>query len=123
MTRYTQDVLEHVARIGHATNSELLGHLNASYPELSATTVHRITARLVERGTLAIAPVASGGVMRFDANTTEHDHFHCSSCDMLRDTTIADKIRPVLEQSIGEGCRITGSLVISGLCKNCNNEE
>ena len=112
-----------MVQAGHATNADLLEKLQSSYPNVTATTIHRITTRLVERGKLAVAPVANGNVLRFDANIEPHDHFHCSSCDMLRDTNVADKIRPALEQSIGEGCSISGNLVISGLCKNCNKEK
>ena len=120
VTHYTESVLTRMLQVGHATNGELLEYLRVDHPELSATTVHRITARLVERGKLAVAPVAAGNVMRFDAATAQHDHFHCRGCDLLRDTMIAESIRPILEDSIGDGCRVSGNLVISGLCKNCN---
>lgn len=106
----------------HATNLEILEHLQKTYSDVSATTVHRITTRLVERGKLALAPAAKGNVMRFDVNTEPHDHFLCSNCDMLRDTNVASEIRPLIEQSIGDGCSISGNLVVSGLCKKCNKE-
>jgi Fe2+ or Zn2+ uptake regulation protein len=121
-TRYVKDVQDFLGHVGHATNIEILEHLQKTYTDVSATTVHRITARLVERGKLSLAPAAKGNVMRFDANTESHDHFLCSNCDMLRDTDVADDIRPLIEKSIGDGCKISGNLVISGLCKKCNKE-
>ncbi len=121
-TRYTKAVQGYLTEVGHATNVEVLEYLQKSYADVSATTVHRITTRLIERGKLAMAPIAKGNVMRFDINTEPHDHFVCSNCDMLRDTHIASAIRPLLEESIGDGCQISGNLVVSGLCKKCSKE-
>lgn len=122
-THYTRDVEAYVNLAGHSSNAEILEHLQVKHTAMSATTVHRITTRLVERGKLTIAPATPGNAMRFDANTEPHDHFLCSSCGTLRDTNVADDIRPILEQSIGDGCRISGNLVITGLCKKCNKES
>ncbi len=121
-TQYVEDVERYLLANGHSTNAEIHDYLQKKHVAISATTVHRITARLVERGKLSLAPVAKGNAMRFDANTEPHDHFLCRRCDMLRDTNVADSIRPVLEKSIGDGCRISGNLVITGLCKKCNEE-
>jgi Fe2+ or Zn2+ uptake regulation protein len=121
-TQYVEDVENYLKQRGHSSNIEILENLQKKHTHISATTVHRITTRLVERGRLALAPVAKGSAMRFDANTEAHDHFLCSNCDMLRDTNVADEIRPILEQSIGDGCSISGNLVITGICKKCNKE-
>jgi len=109
-------------RLGHTTNAELLDELRRDYPELSATTVHRITTRMVERGELQLAPSAFHNVMRYDYNVAPHDHFICSRCDKLRDANLDVKIRPLIEQSIGDGCSISGSLTVSGVCKTCQKE-
>lgn len=122
-TPYVAEAIDYMTQVGHATNADLLERLRSKYSDLTATTIHRITARLVERSKLAIAPVANGNVKRFDANIEPHDHFHCGNCDMLRDVVIADEIRPILERSIGGDCRISGNLVISGLCKSCSKEK
>lgn len=121
-TQYVEDIENYLSEKGHSSNVEILGYLQKKYAAISATTIHRITTRLVERGKLSLAPATKGNAMRFDANTEAHDHFLCSNCDMLRDTNVADNIRPVLEQSIGDGCSISGNLVITGLCKKCNKE-
>ncbi|HEY8992945.1 MAG TPA: transcriptional repressor [Candidatus Microsaccharimonas sp.] len=121
-TRYIKDVEEYLKKTGHSSNGEILESLRKRYADISATTVHRITARLVERGKLSLAPVAKGNVTRFDALVEPHDHFLCRNCDMLRDTNVADDIRPILEKSIGDGCVISGNLVITGVCKKCSKE-
>ena len=96
--------------------------MRRSFPELSATTVHRATSRLAARGKIGIAPSTIDGSMRYDANTQPHDHFLCSQCGVLRDTDIKQQIVPILEQNIGD-CSISGRITISGICKNCKEEE
>lgn len=117
-TKYCQAIELEIAKLGHATNSELLQVLRKVYPDLSATTVHRATARLASRGTIGIAPSRNDGSMCYDANTTPHDHFQCLLCGILRDTDVKDKVIPILEESIGD-CSISGQLTISGICKKC----
>ena len=117
-TKYCQAIEITLLALGHATNAELLNNLQKHYPDVSATTVHRATARLAQRGTIGIAPPDNEGSMRYDANTKPHDHFLCASCGMLRDTDVKDKIIPILESTI-DGCSISGQLTISGTCKHC----
>lgn len=117
-TKYCRAIESMLSMLGHATNAELLTELRKNYPELSATTIHRATARLASRGEIAAAPSASDGSMRYDTNTVPHDHFMCNSCGVLRDTNIKDKVVPILESSIGD-CSISGRLTISGICKDC----
>ena len=117
-TKYCNAIKRILLTKGHFTNNELLIELRKSFPELSATTVHRATARLASRGEIGIAPTTKDGSMRYDPNIKPHDHFLCNTCDTLRDTDVKDKITPVLESSIGD-CQISGRLTISGTCKNC----
>lgn len=121
-TKYCRAIEDILKTKSHATNAELLTELRVLYPDVSATTVHRATARLAERGVIGLAPTALDGSMRYDANTTAHDHFQCSMCGILRDTDIKDKIIPILEKSI-EGCQISGQLTITGICKKCMENE
>ena len=117
-TKYCNAIKNTLAAHGHATNNDLLLELRKLFPELSATTVHRATSRLAERGEIGTAPASKDGSMRYDINKEQHDHFLCSSCDLLRDTDIKDKVTPILESTIGD-CRISGRLTISGICKKC----
>ncbi|MCA9325809.1 transcriptional repressor [Candidatus Saccharibacteria bacterium] len=122
-TKYIAAVREHLQRMGHATNADLLEALRGTYPSLSATTVHRITARLLRRKEVQLAPSGEANVLRFDANTEPHDHFMCLNCGLLRDADLDKKVRPLIEESIGDGCAISGRLVVSGLCKLCHQGE
>jgi Fur family transcriptional regulator, peroxide stress response regulator len=119
-TKYCRAIESYVITAGHATNAEIIQVLRHNFPDMSATTVHRATTRLVERGVLVAAPKSLDGAMRFDANRSPHDHFMCSQCGMLRDTTIGQTVKPIIERSLGADCKITGELTISGICKSCS---
>lgn len=117
-TKYCTAIEAVLAKCGHASNAELLTELKKMFPDVSATTVHRATARLSSRGVIAHAPAAHDGSMRYDFNTAPHDHFLCTNCGVLKDTDVKDKVIPILESSIGD-CSISGRLTISGICKTC----
>lgn len=123
-SKYTEPLWRALTRLGHATNAELGETLRGRYPNLSDTTVHRITQRLITAGEVQYAPHAADGAMVFDSNTAEHDHFRCSDCDALRDITIPANVRTTLQQLVPD-CHVTGSLMIVGICCACigNNKE
>jgi len=121
-TKYSTAIVSALGDLGHATNSELLLQLRDAFPEVSATTVHRATARLLERNKISEAPADAHGSMRYDATVTPHDHFICSGCGGIRDIDIADAIIPTVSQALG-GCKITGRLVINGSCETCLKGE
>lgn len=122
-TKYVTAVRALMSHLGHATNNELLGGLRSEYPDLSATTIHRITTRMVERGELQMAPSGQDNSMRFDANLSPHDHFLCERCGLLRDANLGAILRPEIERAIGNDCSISGSLTVSGICKQCHKED
>lgn len=121
-TKYTVAVRKALSQQGHATNAEILAALRQEFPALSATTVHRATARMQARGELGIAPSSKRNTLRYDAIATPHDHFLCRECDMLRDTMVSEVVRPLVESAIGSGCSISGEMIISGICKKCHKE-
>ncbi len=118
-SRYISEVRRYMGQYGHATNNDLINAMRHDYPELSATTVHRITARMLQRGELQLAPSGTCNAMRFDVNTDSHDHFVCNVCGELKDVVLDLQVRPLLEQAVGSGCSISGSLTVSGTCKKC----
>lgn len=117
-TKYTAAVLSYVQVQGHATNADILKFLRSEWPELSATTVHRVTARLAEHGELALAPKDSDGNLRYDANVSGHHHFYCACCDALRDIQLDASLIQDLESTLG-GCKLNGQLLINGACGKC----
>ena len=121
-TKYSSALKEAISMQGHATNADLLRTLKDTFPELSATTVHRITARLAESGDIAIAPPSRGGAVRYDHNTLPHDHFMCTGCDGVRDVDIKDELIDLLTSSMDD-CHISGRLTISGICSKCKEDH
>lgn len=117
-TKYSKELLSAITTRGHATNAALLTELHTLYPEVSATTVHRATARLLERGKIHEAPASQHGSMRYDANVAPHDHFVCTGCDGIRDIDIAGDFLPKISSALG-GCKISGRLVVYGQCERC----
>jgi Fur family peroxide stress response transcriptional regulator len=118
-TKYTQAIIDVLTELGHGTNSDIALKLRKSYPEVSDTTVHRVTARLAERAQIGSGPRDLNGNLRYDANTEPHDHFICTGCKGIRDIDIANEILPVVQEALG-GCGIDGRLEIKGLCTRCN---
>jgi Fur family transcriptional regulator, peroxide stress response regulator len=121
-SKYTKEITKIIDNFGHATNAGILLKLQAIYPDVSATTVHRSTSRLAERGLIAVAPPDNQGSMRYDANTNAHDHFICNYCGGIRDLEVADKLIPTISKALG-GCKITGRLLIHGSCETCVNKQ
>lgn len=119
-TKYTIAVKAFMERVGHATNQQILSYLQNDYPELSATTIHRITTRMVDRGELMLAPSAKDNVSRFDANLTPHDHFHCTNCDRLRDVELPTSMFDAIQEMMGD-CKLNGRLTVQGSCDKCLN--
>lgn len=117
MTPQTNAVLAVAQRLGHGTNQTILVEVRKIIPDLSATTVHRITNRLISAGILANGPEVHG-VRLVDANTMPHDHFMCSGCDGIKDI----KINPLIRSSIKKeaGIKVAPkTLTIYGDCDTC----
>ena len=122
-TKYSLAVTQYIKLVGHATNAQILQHLQKTYPKLSATTVHRITSGMHERGQLALAPPAPDNSTRFDANLNGHDHFECKNCGCLRDLHLPARLLQSLQTTLGE-CQFSGHLNIQGICNKClENKE
>lgn len=117
-TRYATAVKAYLLKAGHATNTQILRHLQIDYPELSATTVHRITARMVDRGELNPAPPARDSAVRFDLNISAHDHFQCLNCDRLRDFHMPQEMFDSVQDMMGD-CKLNGRLTVQGSCDMC----
>ncbi|NCU37578.1 hypothetical protein EOL96_00740 [Candidatus Saccharibacteria bacterium] len=121
-TKYCNTIRMVVEYRGHATNAEVHADVCRIFPNVSATTVHRATARLASRGELGVAPADAQGAMRYDANLEPHDHFMCVRCGLLRDITIAQDVLPLITQKL-EGCEISGNITISGICRKCRRHD
>lgn len=121
-TKYHKEIINNLTLLKHATNSELLLSLRLLYPDLSPTTVHRVTSRLSSNGNISLAPLSIDGSIRYDINTKQHDHLHCLTCDCLQDIDIKDKLINILNDSKNK-CSFSGRLIINVKCKKCIEKE
>lgn len=121
MTPQTKAVLQCVQQLGHATNRQILSDVSKIFPNLSATTVHRITSRLVNCGMLAKGPEI-GGSITIDSNLNSHDHFICSNCNGLKDVYLSKDLHKLLQDQTGLSIK-SSELIIYGNCSNCNTKH
>ena len=117
-TKYTVAVRTAMTRLGHATNAELAQAVRLLYPDVSDTTIHRVTHRLAQNGELGLAPNAEDGAVRYDANTSPHDHFQCRHCYSLRDMQVPQACRALIQHQLN-GCKVGGALTVTGTCAHC----
>ena len=94
--------------------------LKPEFPDLSLGTVYRNlsyfqqTGQIVSLGTVA-------GVERFDANTSPHVHFICTSCNAVIDLpgmAVPQELTESAAMQVGGNVQ-TCSLSFTGRCKNC----
>lgn len=117
-TKYTIAVLSYLQWHSHSTNLQITEGLREQFPEVSTTTVHRVTNRLLEQRKIRSAPATHENAARFDKNILLHDHFNCTKCDRLRDIYIPRELIKSVQSQLGK-CTINGSIVISGICGSC----
>ncbi len=106
-------------RTDHPTAEMVYQGVREELPNISLATVYRNLTLLAEMG--EISKISTGdGPDRFDAVTTPHNHFQCSSCGSLLDLQMEDisYIDEVAGKSFpGE---VTGhSVIFHGLCPAC----
>jgi len=117
MTPQTKLVLSTAKKLGHASNADILKVVRHNMPDISATTVHRITTRLIINNMLSYGPEV-GGSMIIDANTEVHDHFLCKACDGIKDIKIKGEAREAIEDQV-PNLALSTSLTITGDCTIC----
>lgn len=124
-TKYTIAILETLQLLKHATNLELLEEVQKVYSEVSITTVHRVTARLKERGIIGCAPKPTNGSERYDITPKPHHHFMCVQCSRICDVPETIEARAVINQlkELSGECALAGTLTMRGICKRCIKKE
>ncbi len=110
-------MIDALQTLGHATNLELLRAVRPQFPELTVTTIHRMTNRLIALGIVGRGPSLDGSVL-IDANPVPHDHFICTGCNAIRDLVVSDAVYDEVRREIGEDV-VKRGLIIVGLCKPC----
>lgn len=118
-------VLETLENLGHATNLDIWETVRKSYPEVSVTTIHRVTTRLNTQGKIGCAPKSANGSERYDITPTQHHHFICDMCGMICDVPETPEARQFIEQlgKLSGACALAEALTLSGTCKSCKQKE
>jgi Fur family transcriptional regulator, peroxide stress response regulator len=117
ITHQTKVVQQAALKFGHSTNAQILAESRKRLPDISATTVHRITSRLIKRGLLSEGPELNGAKI-IDSNTTPHDHFVCEACFGIKDVTLPKGLRTSLQKQVS-GLVYESRLTIKGDCHTC----
>lgn len=120
-TKYRQAVQDALRQLDIATNSEILQQVRIVFPEVSATTIHRVTARLFEAGEISLAPPAANGAVRYDVYPGENAYFSCNECARVR--RIDGRVLTALLEEQLEGCSASGRLTVTGICKICKEKK
>ena len=102
-SKYANLVRDCIKQLGHATHADIMQYYTDRYIQVSATTIHRITQRLVEDGEIVLAPKTKDGDKRFDANMKP-----CPA-----------PCRKILQAQLCN-CVLDGSLTVHGECQECS---
>ena len=116
-TIQTDTVLTALRRLGHATNLELHEAIADQLPQLGLTSLHRITARMVERGEIGLAP-SDGRQVVLDARAEAHDHFVCTVCGTILDIALPDSTIATIQEQMGRHL-VRDGIVVRGRCERC----
>lgn len=110
-------------RRDHPTAEEIYNSVRQQYPNISLGTVYRNLMHFREEGLIRTVEVGDG-VIHFDPDTSEHDHFICTSCGRVTDIRGIDseKIRAAASRNFSGEIR-GYSTYFYGLCEDCANSR
>ena len=112
-----------VCELNHPTADEVYEKIHKKFPAISRGTVYRNLNILCDLEKLRRLNISTGAD-HFDADTSNHYHIQCRSCER-----IADVFAPYfegLETQVADthGYALDGhSIVFTGLCPECQNKE
>ncbi len=118
-TIQTETVCAALRRLGHATNLELHAAVTDKLRHLALTSLHRITARMVDRGQIGLAP-SDGRQVILDARPEVHDHFVCTVCGGILDIVLPDSAIAAIQEQLGQNL-VRDGIVVRGRCERCGS--
>lgn len=106
----------------HPTAERIYADLKPSLPNLSLATVYRNLGRLCETGT--VVRLSTGDKTdHFDADTSDHQHFVCTSCGTVSDMFF-ELPQEILNQNLGDSFVANYyKLYVYGICKDCSEKQ
>lgn len=127
----------------HPTADEVFSAISSEVPAISRTTTYNTLAMLARKG-LILSLDLGGGRTHYDGDTSNHGHFICTGCGIIRDLTLfeydagwqSDSHRTIplptdsgVEDIMDKFFNATPpqgvvfsniQLTVKGLCENCN---
>ncbi len=102
----------------HPTANWIYEKSREQLPKISLGTVYRNLTDLLAAGEIIEVDVGDN-LRHFDADVSDHIHFHCTECGAITDSKMPDNnIKNYVEDNIG--CRVVNTkFVFSGVCKAC----
>lgn len=73
----------------HPSPDEVYKEVHEKHPTISRATVYRVLNKLADKGEILKIKMP-GTADRFDFNTEDHIHLHCTECGGVYDADIAD---------------------------------
>ncbi len=119
MTRQRAVILEELKKTkSHPTADEVYGLVRELLPRISLGTVYRNLDFLAETGEI-LKLESAGAIMRFDGDTSWHQHVRCVHCGRIGDVMHAQP-KPNIENIAVEGFNVTGARIeYDGVCHRC----
>ena len=106
----------------HPTAERIYSDLKLQFPNLSLATVYRNLGQLCETG--KVIRLATGDKTdHFDADTSDHQHFVCTSCGMVSDLFFKFPSE-ILNENLGENFLADHyKLYVYGTCRKCRETQ
>lgn len=103
----------------HPTAQELYDRLRVRFPTMAVATVYNTLSALDSIG--QCRRLDMGGAIRFDPNSTPHDHAVCEQCGSIRDVSIDEGgDPPAAEPADLPGFRVERvERIYRGICASC----
>lgn len=102
----------------HPTVNWIYEQARLQIPNISLGTVYRNLTELNREGMIAEIPV-SDGCQHFDADISNHIHFHCLSCGAIYDCpAVNDSLNDYIEKTLDCSVRSEKRL-FEGICREC----
>src|SRR5215813_7840888 len=104
----------------HPLAHEIYRRVHKKLPRISLATVYRNLHNLVEEGKIRTLLVDGKGI-RFDPETSEHDHCICERCGRVVDLFLHPRARRVDLTSLAKHGYVvtTHDLTVHGMCQVC----
>ena len=106
-------------RTDHPTADVVYNSVRKDYPSLSLGTVYRNLMLLRDIGKVRTVDVGDG-IIHFDPEVREHNHFICSECGRILDIGGLDTDRIMADAATNFSGKIEGFTVnFHGICADC----